>query len=181
MNGNGLEEEDVFPIVGKGWAFPIKPVPSRPLSLSRGAGVNLPGSATGAGGGEVASRNSTAGSPKRGLLRWLSGEDKIRQSIWIILSTAPGERLMRPDFGCGIQELVFKPNTGAFRGIVREKVMDALLRYEPRIDVIEVAVTTPYVERNRMDIRIDYRLRANNAFFNIVYPFYLKEGVGAAG
>ena len=69
-----------------------------------------------------------------GRLSFAGGEEKIRQSIWIILSTALGERQMRPEFGCGIHDLVFQANTAALRGIVQEKVREALTRWEPRID-----------------------------------------------
>jgi phage baseplate assembly protein W len=113
-----------------------------------------------------------------GRLAFVGGEEMIRQSIWIILSTAPGERQMRPEFGCGIHDLVFEPNTAALRGIVQAKVRDALTRWEPRIDVVEVRVETPPEARNHLLIRIDYRVRANNAFFNLVYPFFINEGAG---
>ena len=108
---------------------------------------------------------------------FLGGEEKIRQSIWIILATAPGERQMLPEFGCGIHDLVFEPNTAALRGLVRDKVREALIRFEPRIDLTEVAVDSPPEARNQLIIRVDYRVRANNAFYNLVYPFFLNEGV----
>jgi phage baseplate assembly protein W len=113
-----------------------------------------------------------------GTLSFLDGEEKIRQSIWIILSTAPGERQMRPGFGCGIHDLVFEPNTAALRGLVQQKVFDALVQWEPRINVVDVRVQTPPEARNHLLIRIDYRIRANNAFFNLVYPFFINEGAG---
>jgi len=113
-----------------------------------------------------------------GRLALLGGEDKIRQSIWIILGTAPGERQMRPDFGCGIHDLVFEPNTAALRGLVQTQVQDALTRWEPRIDVLGVRVEAPSDARNYLLIRIDYRIRTNNALFNLVYPFFINEGVG---
>lgn len=116
--------------------------------------------------------------PASGRLSFLTGEEKIRQSIWLILSTAPGERQIRPDFGCGIHDLVFEPNTAALRGLVQQKVFDALVRWEPRIDVVDVQVQTQPEARNYLLIRIDYRLRANNAFFNLVYPFFINEGAG---
>lgn len=112
-----------------------------------------------------------------GRLSFVGGEEKIRQSIWIILSTAPGERQMRPGFGCGIHDLVFEPNTAALRGLVQEKVREALVHWEPRIDVIDVRVETPPESRNHLLIRIDYRIRANNAIYNLVYPFFINEGV----
>jgi len=114
----------------------------------------------------------------QGRLAYTGGEEKIRQSIWIILSTAPGERQMRPDFGCGIHDLIFEPNTAALRGLVQEKVREALVRYEPRVDVLDVRVETPPEARNYLLIRVDYRIRSNNAFFNLVYPFFINEGVG---
>src|SRR4051794_10116502 len=113
-----------------------------------------------------------------GRLVYLDGEEKIRQSIWLILSTAPGERQMLPDFGCGIHDLVFAPNTATLRGLVQERVRDALVRWEPRIDVIDVRVETSPDARNYLLIRIDYRVRSNNAFYNLVYPFFINEGAG---
>jgi phage baseplate assembly protein W len=113
-----------------------------------------------------------------GRLSFLAGETKIQQSIWIILSTAPGERPMRPDFGCGIHDLVFEANTASLRGLIQERVREALVRWEPRIDVVDVRVQTPPDSRNHLLIRIDYRIVGNNALFNLVYPFFLNEGVG---
>src|SRR5262245_34484765 len=67
-------------------------------------------------------------------------EDSVQQSVWIILSTAKGERAMRPDFGCGIHELVFDTITASTSGRVAAAVREALLRFEPRIDVLDVKV-----------------------------------------
>lgn len=111
-----------------------------------------------------------------GRLRLVEGGDKIDQSIGIILSTAPGERLMLPDFGCGIHDLVFQPNSAALRGLVQARVRDALLRWEPRIDLLDVQVETEPETRHTLLIRIDYRVRSDNSFYNLVYPFYLNEG-----
>jgi uncharacterized protein len=115
-----------------------------------------------------------------GRLELVGADEKIRQSIWIVLSTAPGERQMRPDFGCGIHDLVFEANTAQLRTVVAEKVREALVRWEPRIDVVDVRVETPAEQRNYLLIRVDYRIRANNAFFNLVYPFFINEGAEAA-
>jgi phage baseplate assembly protein W len=111
-------------------------------------------------------------------LAYLDGAEKVRQGIWILLSTAPGERQMMPEYGCGIHDLVFQANTEALRGLVEAKVRAALIRWEPRIDVIHVRVETPPEARNYLLIRIDYRLRANNSFYNLVYPYFINEGVG---
>lgn len=113
-----------------------------------------------------------------GRLRLVEGEERVRQSIWIILSTAPAERLMRPGFGCGIHDLVFEPNTAALRGMVQIRVREALTRWEPRIDVLDVQVTSDGDEGNHLFIAVDYRLRVNSATYNLVYPFFLNEGVG---
>lgn len=112
-----------------------------------------------------------------GRLTYASGPEKVEQSIWLILSTAPGERLMRPEFGCGIHELVFEANTSALRGVVRERVREALTTWEPRIDTLDIEVEAPEEGRNHLLIRVDYRLRSNNALYNLVYPFFLTEGI----
>jgi uncharacterized protein len=111
-------------------------------------------------------------------MSYLSGADKVRQSIWILLSTAPGERQMMSDYGCGIHNLVFQANTASLRSLVEANVREALIRWEPRIDIIEVRVETPPKVRNYLLIHIDYRLRANNSFYNLVYPYFINEGVG---
>ena len=112
---------------------------------------------------------------------YVDGADKIGQSIWLILSTAKGERVMLPDFGTGIHDLVFAANTAALHGLVAASVRDALTRWEPRVDVLDVTVESPADARNRLIISIDYRIRANNAALNLVYPFLLTEGVGLGG
>jgi uncharacterized protein len=113
---------------------------------------------------------------ENGRLSLIGGPLKIRQSIEIILGTAPGERQMLPKFGCGIHDLVFQANTSALRGIVQTKVRDALTRWEPRIDVMDVRVETAPDARDMLLIYVDYRIRADNSFFNLVYPYYLVEG-----
>jgi phage baseplate assembly protein W len=102
-------------------------------------------------------------------------EESVRQSILIILGTAKGERLMRPQFGCGIHDLVFENVSSATSGRVQQAVHEALLRLEPRIDVISVDVTTGS-EGNVLLIEIEYEVRATNNAFNLVYPFYLQQG-----
>jgi len=99
-------------------------------------------------------------------------EESIAQSIWIILGTAPGERLMRPDFGCGIHNLLFSVNNATTAGLAEFEVRHALLMWEPRINVKNVRVTT---ERERLIVSIDYDVNATNSRFNLVYPFYLER------
>jgi len=100
-------------------------------------------------------------------------EQRIEESVLLILSTAKGERVMLPDFGCGIHDLTFSPNTPAPRSAVVDAVRTALVKYEPRIDVLEV--NTDAQGENLLLIRINYRIRANNAIGNLVYPFYITE------
>ena len=106
-------------------------------------------------------------------LNLVGGAEKIRQSIWLILSTAPGERQMRPEFGCNIHDLVFQPNTTTLHGLVQARVYDALVQWEPRVDILDVRVETAEEAGNTLFIRIDYRIRSNNAFYNLVYPLSL--------
>jgi phage baseplate assembly protein W len=103
-------------------------------------------------------------------------EEDIREAIWIILGTAPGERLMHPDFGCGIYEYVFAPNTTRTAGLVRFQVEQALTRWEPRIDLQEVQVQSDPDEPSRLLIAIEYQVKATDSRFNLVYPFYLQRG-----
>lgn len=103
------------------------------------------------------------------------GEKSIQEAIWIILATSPGERLMRPDFGCGIHRLIFSVNDAVTVGRVTQEVRLALIRWEPRIDVLEV--DTEVREKGEMLlINVHYRVRSTNNFFNLVYPFYLTVG-----
>ncbi len=101
--------------------------------------------------------------------------DDIRQSIRLILETDPGERVMRPDFGAGLRRLVFEPINMATLTLVRHRVEEALVAWEPRIDVQDVVVSAEDAASGRLNIRIDYTIRATNTFYNLVYPFYLQE------
>jgi phage baseplate assembly protein W len=103
-------------------------------------------------------------------------EQRIEESVYLILSTARGERLMLPDFGCGIHELVFAPNNSMTRAIAVQSVREALVKYEPRIDVLDIIAEAAPEEPNLLLFRINYQIRANNALGNLVYPFYLSEG-----
>lgn len=102
------------------------------------------------------------------------GEEGIRQSIWMILRTSPGERVMRPDFGCGIHDLVFGVNNAATANAVAEAVRQALAIWEPRIDVLDVYAVPDQSHPNLLRIEINYQVRSTNSRFNLVYPFYLE-------
>ncbi|MCK5013011.1 MAG: GPW/gp25 family protein [Candidatus Omnitrophica bacterium] len=103
-------------------------------------------------------------------------EEDIKEAIWIILGTAKGERVMRPDFGCGIHDLVFAPINITTISLVENNVREALTFFEPRIELIKVEVSSEKSDEGILLVIIDYRVRVTNNRFNIVYPFYLKEG-----
>lgn len=113
--------------------------------------------------------------PDTGLVRQVSYEEDIQQSIMIILSTAKGERVMRPDFGCGIHDLVFAAVSTQVTTRIESTVRDALRTYEARIDVHRVRVGTGPLDLGRLDVEIDYEVRATNQPGNFVYPFYFQE------
>jgi phage baseplate assembly protein W len=112
---------------------------------------------------------------KEGTIRLSEYDQDIRESIWIILSTAKGERVMRPDFGCGIHDLVFEViNTGSLAEI-EDMVRQALAVFEARIDVMQVKALTGGGFDGQLRISIDYVIRGTNNQLNLVYPFYIKE------
>ena len=106
-------------------------------------------------------------------------EENIKESIRIILETAKGERIMRPNFGCGIHDFVFETINASTLGQIESSVRDALEMWEPRIEIITVN-THPERESStgKLLINIQYLVRKTNNQFNMVYPFYLTEGMG---
>ncbi len=110
----------------------------------------------------------------RGALALASGERDIEQAIRIILGTMPGERVMRPEFGCRIHELVFAPHNAATEGLAILYVKQALERWEPRIDVMAVDVGTDPINDGALLLEIKYRTRDTYNERSIVYPFYLS-------
>lgn len=104
-------------------------------------------------------------------------DEDVRQAIRIILGTDPGERVMRPDFGAGLSAFLFEPMTPTTLEAIRQRVHDALVDWEPRIDVESVGVTAVPAD-GKVLIEVGYRVRATNAHHNLVYPFYLDEGEG---
>jgi phage baseplate assembly protein W len=111
-----------------------------------------------------------------GQIRAAGHDESIAQSIWTILSTAPGERVMLPDFGCGIHQLVFSTGSAATTTQAADHVRRALTRWEPRITLLRVAAAHERDAQGaaRLLIEIDYRVRTTNNRFNLVYPFYLE-------
>jgi phage baseplate assembly protein W len=103
-------------------------------------------------------------------------EQRVEESILLILATAPGERPMLPDFGCGIHDLVFAENNASTITLIVHLIREALVKYEARIDVLDVHAESTADSPNLLLIRVNYRIRATNAIGNLVYPFYITEG-----
>lgn len=100
-------------------------------------------------------------------------EREIEESIQIILATAPGERPMRPEFGCGIHDFVFAPADGSTAGQIAYEVRTSVERWEPRIDVTEVAVSVDSQAEGVLYIDVRYEVRGSNDKRNLVFPFYV--------
>ncbi|GGP76311.1 GPW/gp25 family protein [Saccharothrix coeruleofusca] len=102
----------------------------------------------------------------------VEGEQEIQEAIRLILGTAPGERPMRPEFGCGIHEHVFAPADHATAGDIAREVRAALDRWEPRIETTDVVVAFDSVEIGTLYIDVRYTIRSTNDQRNLVFPFY---------
>jgi phage baseplate assembly protein W len=101
-------------------------------------------------------------------------EEKIKQSVFIILGTAKGERVMRPDFGCEIHERIFDVIDASTLTLIRSDIKEALVLWEPRIEVLDVTPDTSFLSEGRIDIQVTYKVRYTNTAHNLVYPFYLQ-------
>ena len=110
---------------------------------------------------------------RRGGIALASDETDIDQAIQLILGTAPGERPMRPEFGCGVHDFVFDTIDAATAGRLETEVRRALERWEPRIDVEDIDFDLSGVDEGRLLISIAYRVRSTNNQRNLVYPFYV--------
>jgi len=114
--------------------------------------------------------------PRTGLVATAEYEEDIRQSIRIILETSPSERVMRPNFGCGIHDLVFAALDSTTLHRIRSLVDEALRRCEARIDVLEVTVDEQPTSEGVLLVEVEYRVRKTNQVGNLVFPFYFREG-----
>ena len=138
-------------ILGKGWQFPVSLVDQQQKEY-----------------GILTERKN-----KPAMSRY---EDKIQESIFIILSTAKGERVMRPDFGCGIHDFTFAVMNANTMTMMKSVVQEALVQWEPRIVVESVNVQLDRLDEGFVVIRLEYRVISTNNQFNIVFPFYLLGG-----
>ena len=114
--------------------------------------------------------------PVNGRLSYAKYEQDIEQAIRIVLLTEQGERPMLPQFGAGVRNFIFEPNSPATHRAMEEKIRHALIDWEPRINLERVEAVPDSENPNLLLIHVDYLVRATNTFYNRVYPFYLFEG-----
>ncbi len=107
-------------------------------------------------------------------LPWTSGTDKVLQSLYIILDTEPGERLMRPAFGCGLRQFLMEPNTAATRALIEREVSEAIRNWEHRVSLKRATVTAG-ADPSLVLIHIDYVHNRDGSSGSLVYPFYLER------
>ncbi|HEX8695866.1 MAG TPA: GPW/gp25 family protein [Longimicrobium sp.] len=111
--------------------------------------------------------------PRGGDLQYEEGAEKVRQALWIVLDTEPGERVMRPTFGCGLRRFLMKPNTAATRALIQQAVAEAIGRHEPRVSVQEVRAE-PGDDAAMVLVHVGYTHVRDGKPGNLVYPFYLE-------
>lgn len=109
----------------------------------------------------------------RGGIALDSGSDEIRGALSLVIGTAPGERVMRPEFGCGIWDLLFSGTDPNTLGLIAQMVRDAIARWEARVDVDDVVARVDADEPARVMIEVSYVVRSTNDRRNLVYPFYV--------
>lgn len=112
-----------------------------------------------------------------GKMKTSSREDDIKEAIKIILGTRKGERVMRPNFGCNIGQFIYETMDDTTLFLIEEEVKESVLNWEPRIEDINVKAIKDERSYGKININVSYRVRRTNNLFNLVYPFYLKEGV----
>lgn len=111
-----------------------------------------------------------------GQIKQTQYEDDIAEAIRIIIWTGRGERVMRPDYGCGIEQYLFEGNDDTTLRLIETEIEDAIRMWEPRVHEIEVKVDRDPVHEQKLLIHVQYEVRTTNNLFNQVYPFYLYEG-----
>jgi phage baseplate assembly protein W len=104
------------------------------------------------------------------------GHEDIERSLEILLGTRKGERVLLPDYGCNLDEMVFETFNESVKTYLADMVKSAILYHEPRIEPLQVTVDDSFINEGRLMIEIEFLVRATNSRFNKVYPFYLEEG-----
>lgn len=111
----------------------------------------------------------------------VSESEDIKQSLFLLFSTSPGERIMKPEYGCGLQSMVFERLNASTENRIVDMITMAILRYEPRIIQDEIKIELQDAYEGRIHIAVYYTIRLTNTRENIVYPFYFKEGTNVRG
>jgi uncharacterized protein len=110
----------------------------------------------------------------QGRIEMVQDDASIRQSLLLLLSTSPGERVMRPDYGCSLRRLVFAPNDETTAGLAIHYVRQAVTRWEPRVEVLGVDAGRDPIDPERLNIVLEYRVRATRRIDAITYPIDLR-------
>jgi phage baseplate assembly protein W len=113
---------------------------------------------------------------KRGAVQMVDAEEDIRQSLLILLSTNPGERVMQPSFGCGLKSKVYENINESSVTILKDLIKRAILFFEPRVVLESISADTSNAYEGQLNFMISYRVISTNTRHNIVYPFYFREG-----
>ncbi|MFZ6765842.1 GPW/gp25 family protein [Undibacterium sp. Di26W] len=113
---------------------------------------------------------------KRGNARMVSAEEDIRQSLLILISTTPGERVMQPNFGCGLKAQIYENLNESTITILKDLIRRAVIFYEPRVVLEAIETDHSYIYEGRLNIELIYRIVTTNTRHNLVYPFYFREG-----
>lgn len=103
-------------------------------------------------------------------------ETDIERSLQILLTTAVGERVMQPKYGCNMDTLLFEPLSTTLKTIMMDKIKTAILYFEPRIDAKKIELNTQNEREGEVLVEIEYIVRATNSRFNFVFPYYINEG-----
>jgi phage baseplate assembly protein W len=111
-------------------------------------------------------------------IRMVEAECDIEESLGILLTTTPGERIMQPDFGCNLKSLVFEDITLSTQTLAKEMIKNAVLFFESRVILNDVKFNTEEISEGHLYITLDYTIRSTNTRFNMVFPYYIKEGTG---
>ena len=109
----------------------------------------------------------------RGGIAMVEEQESVRQAIFLLLSTVPGERVMRPDYGCHLHRLVFAPNDDTTAGLAIHYVRRAIERWEPRVEIMRLDATRTAEEPNRLDLLLEYRVRASQRVELLTYSVSL--------
>jgi phage baseplate assembly protein W len=115
------------------------------------------------------------GLDERGNVTLTEEEENIRACIQVVLGTARGERIMLPEFGCEIHDLVFHPNNASTCALINHYVTASLRKWEPRISEIQVEARPDLQAENQVNVRVSYRVIKTNSTNNLVFPFYLRR------